>query len=234
VSIAPNPYLFTQIGLDSGMLTMLGSIVHKFNEPGEYRGVSVRENLTEAVFYLTVERDRAVNQVNIDLATLGQTTASDCCACEKKHGSPSQGHFILGEQGYAVFHVSSGPGGYAVRIGRAAKEPERKEFDSTELNDGDLFAATILRPGRYSLRNLVQSDAAPGDLIVNYPPVGTTPHRAASPVRIECTKAGFSPSTLEITATQGCIVAPLIPSRIKVELVTPFNPPSSPRQGQSR
>jgi hypothetical protein len=78
------------------------------------------------------------------------------------------------------------------------------------------------------LRNLVQSDAAPGELVVNYPPLGTTPHRAASPVRIECTQAGFSPSSLEITATQGCIVAPLVPSRIKIELVTPFNPPSSP------
>ena len=227
MNIASNPYLFTQIGLDSGMLTMLGSIVHKFNEPGEYRGISLRENVPEAVFYLTVERDRAINQVNIDLATLEQTAAANCCACGKNHGSPSRGHFVLGEQGYAVFHVSMGPGGYAVRVGRAAKEPERKEFDSTELNDGDLFAATILRPGRYSLKNLVQSDAASGELQVNYPPVGKRPHRSSAPVRIECTQTGFSPSSVEIAATQGCVIVPRTPSRIKIELATPFDPPGS-------
>jgi hypothetical protein len=228
VNIASNPYLFTQIGLDSGMLTMLGSIVHRFNEPGEYRGISLRENVPDAVFYLTVERDRAINQVNIDLATLEQTAAANCCACGKNHGSPSRGHFVLGEQGYAVFHVSAGPGGYAVRVGRAAKEPEQKVFNSTELNDEDLFAATILRPGRYSLRNLVRSDAAPGELHVNYPPVGTTPHRAPAPMRVECTPTGFSPSSLEITATQGCVFAPQIPSRIKIELVVSFDPPRGP------
>ncbi len=228
MSIASNPYLFTQSGLDSGALTMLGSIVHRFNEPGEYRGISLRQNVFEAVFYLTVERDRAVNQVNIDLATLHQTPSSDCCACGKNHGSPSRGHFVLGEQGYAVFHVSAGPGGYAVRVGHAAKEPERKEFDSAELKNGDLFAATILRPGRYSVKNLVQGGAAPGEIHVTYPPIGTTPHRAAAPVRIECTETGFSPSSVEITATQGCIVVPQIPSRVKIELVTPFDPPRSP------
>ena len=31
--------LFTQIGLDSASLTMLGTIVHSFPQPGEYRGV---------------------------------------------------------------------------------------------------------------------------------------------------------------------------------------------------
>ena len=33
--------LFTQIGLDSGSLTMLGAVIHSFRKPGEYRG-SVR------------------------------------------------------------------------------------------------------------------------------------------------------------------------------------------------
>ena len=31
--------IFTQIGLDSGALTQLGSVVHPVPEPGEYRGV---------------------------------------------------------------------------------------------------------------------------------------------------------------------------------------------------
>ncbi len=34
--------LFTQIGLDSGSLTMLGGVTHRFLEPGQYRGVVYR------------------------------------------------------------------------------------------------------------------------------------------------------------------------------------------------
>ena len=32
-----DPNLYTQIGLDSGSLTILGSIVHSLGDPGEYR-----------------------------------------------------------------------------------------------------------------------------------------------------------------------------------------------------
>ena len=46
--------LFTQIGLDSGSLTMLGSVIHQFAEAGEYRGTVRREAAGEAVFYISV------------------------------------------------------------------------------------------------------------------------------------------------------------------------------------
>ena len=39
MNVTFDPHLFTQIGLDSGSLTMLGTVVHSFAQPGEYRCV---------------------------------------------------------------------------------------------------------------------------------------------------------------------------------------------------
>jgi len=45
-----NTTLFTQIGLDSGALTQLGSVVHQVPEPGEYRGVVLLDDEQVADF----------------------------------------------------------------------------------------------------------------------------------------------------------------------------------------
>ena len=80
--------LFTQIGLDSGSLTMLGTVVHSFGEPGEYRGSVRRGKEGAAVFYISVDKNSPVAQVNIDLAALTNPPAatSKCY----KGGGPEQ------------------------------------------------------------------------------------------------------------------------------------------------
>ena len=45
--------LFVQIGLDSGSLTMLGTIVHSFSKPGLYRGVVHEGEKVKATFTIT-------------------------------------------------------------------------------------------------------------------------------------------------------------------------------------
>jgi hypothetical protein len=227
MAAAPHPYLFAQTSLDSGALTLLGAVIHQFTEPGEYRGVTSTQGGTASTFYVTVAKEPGISQVNIDLAALGAAPVSPAgCTCGMAHGNPSQGHFTLGAHGYAVFHVSGGPGGYAVRLGRAAAKPQAKDFDSTSLKGGDLFAATILRPGRYSVRNVAQSGAQPEELNVTYPPIGKEAYQPPPPLRIECTAAAFSAPPMQLTAPQGCLFVCGVPSRIKIELVKALDPPS--------
>lgn len=227
MNAAAQPYLFKQVGLDSGSLTMLGTIVHQFVEPGDYRGVSLRNNQRDAVFYLKVEAGSPVNQVNIDLATLANGPEQPpSCACKAEGGGVR--NFLLGAKGHAVFHVSGGPGGYALHVGSSAQEPQPREFDSIELKGGDLFAATFLRPGVYSVKNLASKERSKAGLEIDvvYPRAGKTPYQPPQAVRIECLREGFRPGKLELQALQGCIFVCQVAARIKAELLRPHEPPA--------
>src|SRR6266516_6753645 len=143
-----DPNYFTQIGLDSGALTMLGTIVHSLREPGEYRSTVRRGKLPEASFYISSYQHSSVAHVNIDLATLGaDSSQSGCCKEEEKN------RFVVNPKGFALFRVSRGTGGYNVHIRKAQEDPKTKIFDSSQLEEGDIFSAIIVRPGKYYLRN---------------------------------------------------------------------------------
>ena len=80
--------LYTQIGLDSASLTMLGTIVHQLGEPGEYRGALHHGADVKAVFFITADSNSPVAQVTLDLAGLdkpqsGATTSEGegLCGC---------------------------------------------------------------------------------------------------------------------------------------------------------
>ena len=141
-----NWHLFTQTSLDSGSLTMLGAVIHNFSEPGQYLGTVLWRDEAVGSFHLTVDKECPEMQVNIDLATLHRA-ASERRESERKR-------FVVKAGGYAIFHVSHGAGGYTVRVGKLGQEREAKLFDSHELNEGDLFAATLIRPGVSSVTNV--------------------------------------------------------------------------------
>lgn len=238
MNAAAQSYLFEQTGFDSGSLTLAGAIVHQFAEPGEYRGVSLRNDRRDAVFYLKVEDGSAVNQVNIDLAALAENPkeTSSCCGKGAAGGAKS---FTLGLKGRAVFHVSGGSGGYALHIGKSSPEPAPREFDSLELKGGDLFAATFVRPGTYSVKNLASKGAAKSILEVDvaYPRAGETAYQPPQPVRIECSREGFHPAgKVKLQALQGCIFVCDAAARITAELLKPHDPPAEkhpPRRGRA-
>ena len=154
--------LFTQVGLDSGSLTMLGGVTHRFLEPGQYRGVVYQGKEILGGFYISVDKDSAAAQANIDLAAFEGSSATPAtssgnsgCGCQPG-GTHAPAKFELNPKGYAVFHVSAGPGGYAVRVGKAVEDPkEQNQFDSRELKGDDIFSAFILRPGTYSVMKVL-------------------------------------------------------------------------------
>lgn len=217
-----NWHIFTQTGLDSGSLTMLGAVIHKFSEPGEYIGTILRENKDVGSFRLSVDKDCPAMQVDIDLATLLRSTRARA-KCE------SNGRFMVNPNGYVVFYVSHGPGGYAVVVGRIGEEGETKRlFDSRKLREGDMFAVTMIRPGTYSVTN-VNTDAK-GEIVVAYPKVGKVPYRPPNPVSIECTEKAFSPDKIKIEPAQGQVYLFKTQSRINITLIKPDDGPSGKRQ----
>jgi hypothetical protein len=225
--------LFTQIGLDSGSLTMLASVVHTFPEAGEYRGAVHLGEKVESVFYITADKNSPVAQVNVDLASLTAPAAqgTGCCCPETKD---AQNHFVVNPKGYAVFHVTAGAGGYYVHLRKAAEDPKQKIFDSRKLEEGDIYSAVILRPGRYSVTDTLGKTAA-GELTVHYPSVGKTAYRPPAPVRVEVGEKGFEPRKIEVHPGQGIVFQFKRTSRIKIELVKPDDGPAQrtepPRAG---
>ncbi len=219
--------VFTQTTLDSGALTMLGVVIHNFPEPGEYRGTASRGERDVADFYLRVDKESDVMQVDIDLATLDRP-ATELCEC-KSGLHERERHFVVNPKGYAVFYVSRGTGGYAVRVGRVEERSQTVVFDSREMKGGDLFAATLIRPGTYSVTNL--STGAKGEIVVSYPPqVGKERYRPPEPVEIECAGRELRPEKIKIQPAQGQIYRCQAPSRIRIELVKPDDGPRQPRQ----
>ncbi len=198
-----DPAIFTQTNLDSAALTMLGSVRHCFGEPGDYRGVALRDGREEAAFTLRVDAGCADLQVHIDLATLGQTGAV----------------FMVRPAGHAIFHVSRGAGGFAVHLGNiaAAEGPVPKAFDSRQLKAGDIFTATLLRPGTYRVTNALNKTHAA--IMVSYPVMGKTAYRPGPAVNVECVGEGFMPKEIRLTPAQGQVFHCQTAAHLTIELV---------------
>jgi hypothetical protein len=222
--------LFTQIGLDSASLSMLGSIVHTFSEAGEYRGVLHRGEQIKAVFYITVDRSSPVAQATIDLAALerraqppvGQT--DDRCCSKTDEAARGGNHFSLNPRGYTLFHVASGAGGYHVNVRRIDAEQSQRGYDSRVLAEGDIFSAIIIRPGRYSMTNA--STKASGEIVVSYPQIGDKAYRPPNPVRVECGPASFEPARVALQPGQGVLFHARVHSHIVIHLLQPDDGPT--------
>lgn len=229
-----NRHLFTQTGVDSGALTMLGAVIHSFREAGEYQIVLMWNNETIRRFPLIVDDQSEAMQVDVDLAWLHRPVL------EQVH----EGRYMLKPGGHAVFHASRGAGGYAVivvRLGepqpgegghgrRPAAQPHEAQplpFDSRELRDGDMFAVTLLRPGMYTLTNAV--NRAQGEIGVAYPKARTQHDPALEPISIECANKGFNPNRIQLQPGQGQVYRISTPSRLRIELVKPDDGPEGER-----
>lgn len=231
-----NQQLISQTVLDSGELGLLGAVIHNFPEPGEYHGAVLRGKQLTTTFHLTVDEESTAMQVNIDLAVLTQPSAGRAithCECrkEKKPGEPERvPHFSVNPHGQVLFYISKGTGGFAVQVNRLNEQ--RILFDNRELQDGDLFAATLIRPGSYAVINAPAHSK--GEVIVAYPELGKVGYRPPDPVTIDATDKGFIVITgdeqtkldkLGIKAAQGQLYRIRTPSRIRIELLKPDDGP---------
>ena len=221
--------LFTQVGLDSGLLTILGSVIHSFREPGEYRGSVHKADGGQAVFYVTVDKNSPAAHVNIDLASLREYSAAtekDCCDEGKEN------RFSVNPKGYVVFHVSGGSGGFSVHVRRSEEDPKEPVFNSQELGEGDIFSGVIIRPGTYTLANPLSKGK--GEIVVSYPEIGKTAYRPQEPARVQVGPRGFDPARIELKPSQGLIFDVKSPARIVIELLKADDGPDYDRKAPPR
>jgi hypothetical protein len=228
--------LFTQTTLDSGALTMLGGVTHCLLEPGQYRGIVFRESEDIAAFYIDADKNCAVAQANIDLASLdpavvvsprqAKSAVSGDCGCGPGASPGGTTKFIVHPKGYLVFHVSAGAGGYSVIVRKAEEDPKTNLFDTRKLSEGDVFSCAIIRPGQYSIENTVTKAGA--RITVLYPKVGKTGYRPPKPITFECGSRGMEPQQAEVQPGQGIHFRFKAPSRIKIDLLKPDDGPGKP------
>jgi hypothetical protein len=223
MNLSVNRHLFTQTTLDSGSLTMGLAVIHNFSEEGDYFGTILhKENEDVGNFQLTIDRECPAMQADIDLFKLHQPVLgkSKC----NSSTSENERRFILNPNGYAIFYVSNGAGGYSAMVGESRGGIQSRIFNSLELMEGDMFAVTMVRPGYYKVINTY--DRTRGELFMAYPKIGKVPYRPPSPISIECTKDGLAPNSIKIEYAQGQLYRFKTPSRIKIELVEPYNGPN--------
>jgi hypothetical protein len=214
-----DPYLVTQIGLDSGALTRLAVIVHAEPEVGRYRGTVGRGKEPEAAFSVSVDKDCAAAGVEIDLARLVASAPEDPCGCSTEQ-LPS---FVVHPKGFIVFRVSSGAGGFHVNLRKADEDPERRAYDTQALQPGDTFSGVILRPGRYSISNALSQ--ARGELRVPYPVPQERAYTPPPPFEAQCGE-GIEPGSIDLQPLQGLNLRITSPARVRLELEEPDDGPS--------
>lgn len=220
-----DPNLYTQTRLDSGALTMLGAVVHRFEESGQYRGTVRRDDDVEQVFYLSVDKESPVAAADIDLAHLARSPSRPNEAEGIPPKTQAEAPFSVNPRGYALFRVSGGKGGFSVILRRSDPDEKTPVFNSTVLEDGAMFSARVLRPGTYSVKNTLGKTRA--NLVVAFPPKAFSGYRPPEPQRVEVTERGFQPERITLKPAQGLIFECRTPSRIVIELEKPDDGPRS-------
>jgi len=224
-----NMDIFTQIGLNSSALGVLGSVVHPFCDKGDYAGTVYINERDVAEFSISVA-EQGEQAVYIDLAAIAdprlrkKPAKGACCKCDDDGQ-----HFTLCPGGYAVFHVSKGPHRYATVVAKV--DGKQKEFDSREINKGDIFSASILRPGQYRVRDAGKKSI--GDITVGYPVLEKKAYTPDEPIQISLGSKGMEPQSLRVGPAQGLVFMPESPSTIVVELVKPDDGPDQKRPKHS-
>jgi hypothetical protein len=234
-----NRNLVTQVSQDSGSFTSAMTVVHRFDERGEYKGVLYdRRGVAVGEFSVSVGGDEPKSEkheegghmrrtlpmsVEVDLTSLHPTAASQAsptsgreeCECEDR--GAAGGAIKVASGGYVVFKVPAGAaGGYAVELYKSAESGRgEKVFDSRALDRSDLLAVVLLRPGTYSVTNA--SNETKAELTVTYP---EKPLGLMEPVKVTCGSA-IRPDVIRVRPTQGLVFSFETPSRVKIVLVTP-------------
>jgi hypothetical protein len=233
-----NRSIFEQINFDSGLPAGLAMVVHRFEQPGEYEVSFVRD-------------DQVTDRV--PLMVIGETGDEKSFEEGPQHGRgtetpPVQVTIELGEArrdllepplgeleqpylvragGYTAFTAARKEDSSIIVVQRKEDSGKGDSFDSRRLSDGDIFVTTMLRPGTYSLKNIL--NGAEGKIRVAYPVVGKERYRPPAPLSVECTAKGFYPAAIDLKPAQGIMFRVQTPARIQIELVEPDDGPEGPR-----
>ena len=201
---------------DSGALGPLAMVVHSFTQPGRYSGLVLRHGRPVGEIAFVVDEKSEAMQLDVDLSASGPRGASSTdCGCHGKAGdAPS-----VSPKGHVLFHASTGSG-YAVTVTHADGKPV---FDSTRLDDGDLFALSLLEPAAYRLENTL-SDAK-GSITVSFDEEIARRIRSLETVYVDAQGKKFSSGKIALASTQGLVFRVKEASRIVIAREGPERAP---------
>ncbi|MGS5086062.1 hypothetical protein ACVC7V_06075 [Hydrogenophaga sp. A37] len=208
-----NKQLFNTSTHDSGALGMMAMVIHPFGTVGRHRAVVMSQGRPVAEVEFDVDATSTVMQHDIDLAQVAQQGRQRPEACACKGAVQSVG--TVSPKGFVLFHASSGHG-HSVVVNNADGKPV---FDSTVLNDGDLFAVSLLEPTRYTLQNAI--GAATGEIEVVFNDEIAKRIKQLEPRYVEVQEKGFDTDRIELASTQGLVFRIKGASRIVIEKQAP-------------
>lgn len=221
-----NRHALTDTSHKSDALGVLGSVVHPVKGCERLIGTVIRDGRTLGTFRILIDPESDRRQATIDLATfdprLGRGRASSSGG--RCVGGEPVRSFVLHPEGFVVLHVSWGRSGYHVTLEEPGEAKGKTVFDSRRLRDGDLYAVTLLRPGRYEVR--AKKGKARGEVRVAYPDRRGRKTERKPPARITLVDGGLEPSEVELDPAQG-LVFEVKDDRaaIDVELIEPDDGP---------
>lgn len=213
-----NRALFINRPLDSSALTPLVTLLHRFTEPGSYElfvrrdGTVVYRGAVEVVGKLRSSAEApppaegAPYQINVDLATIGQTD-DDCY---------DDGGYVLATGGVMGFYVGEGTGAYAVALTCVVGEKKETVFDSAKgLPEGDFFAVTLVRPGTY----VVTNQAADARMKVAVAVPKREGYRPDQVTLVQATTGRFEPPEAVLQSGQSILFQCGVASRFVIEMI---------------
>lgn len=216
-----NRFLLEQTRYDSGELNQPGFVVHQYPRAGHYRIEVRRHDQVRCVLDLDVDAECSEKQVSIDLAACDKPAPDTGCGCQK-----TAHRFRLDKEGFALFYVGSGAGGYRVRSYPVSAKDEELLFDSAHLQKGDLFGTTLLRPGRYRVEELHQKLQT--YLVVAPVKPGTTRYVPPEPLHLALDSFRKQKDGLRLQQAQGIIFHAEHDNRVQIVLEEDTRPQDAP------
>jgi hypothetical protein len=194
---------------DSGALGPLAMVLHQFPNTGHYQAAITQRSGAVTTIDFEVNETSVVTQLNIDLAQTIRSATANPKDCDCNH--EKQIAMVISPKGYVLFHASSG-NGHSVTV---SGSDSKIVFDSTKLDDGDLFAVSLLEPTGYSMKNMLGSAA--GDISVSLKSDMTKRLKTLETQYIDVMEKRFEPGRIELTSSQGLVFRIKGAARIVIE-----------------
>jgi hypothetical protein len=204
-----NRPVFTQRSFESGALTVLTTLLHRFVDTGQYEVFIKRADAVIHRAAVSVAPEHGRQQVNLDMANVIESKRA--CGCEGDAAIELRTGGVLG------FYVSTGTGRYSV----TARNLEVKDrsyptpLDSNQgVPAGDFFALTLVRPGVYRVTAKPGGEAS----VTVRVPADEQGYRPDRPTLVTVRKDGFNPKTIDIFSGQSVVFQIETAAQIRAEL----------------
>jgi hypothetical protein len=211
MSLRINKEIFKLTHHHSDNLAQLGFIAHQYSQTGLYQLDVFRHDKLIDSIHILVDNNSSEQQVTLDLAASSRASSSQTNGC----GCQNQAKLELARNGYVLFHVGKGSGGYSVKSYPMNEQAKGQIFNSKKLKSDDLFGLTLIQPGHYHVTENGK------DLLFAFDVKSVKPcekkYVPADPIHVDLDKAD-SYKDIDMTQGQGIVFRSCQTDSISVEM----------------